>query len=272
MEEQKQPLTQTTTAPAFQAPAPANPTPCTVAEILPPTATVLQSQQASNPPVGSNLAYNTNQCTMVAASCAGCVQFQQQCQQQSHEAMEMTAILHSQPPLQLVSCHGPIMHPSTPSNQRSSYQSHQVPALPLTSSTQCNDMPEYSNLPQPRQQASIASAAAAVAAQAAAQAGNSSTSFNSKRSRHSSLWSLEDEQELLEQDHSNTSDRVNYVNDPFGHTSEFASTPAGIQMMRQQQLNDEMESQMRSSFQNNSSSNSKPRHSATGSAASSEAF
>ena len=155
---------------------------------------------------------------------------------------------------------------------RSSYQSHQVPALPLTSSTQCNDMPEYSNLPQPRQQASIASAAAAVAAQAAAQAGNSSTSFNSKRSRHSSLWSLEDEQELLEQDHSNTSDRVNYVNDPFGHTSEFASTPAGIQMMRQQQLNDEMESQMRSSFQNNSSSNSKPRHSATGSAASSEAF
>lgn len=220
--------------------------------------------------MGSNLAYNTNQCTMVAASCAGCVQFQQQCQQQSHEAMEMTAILHSQPPLQLVSCHGPIMHPSTPSNQRSSYQSHQVP-LPLTSSTQCNDMPEYSNLPQPRQQASIASAAAAVAAQAAAQA-NSSTSFNSKRSRHSSLWSLEDEQELLE-DHSNTSDRVNYVNDPFGHSSEF-SNPAGIQMMRQQQqLNDEMESQMRSSFQNNSSSNnSKPRHSATGSAASSEAF
>ena len=119
MEEQKQPLTQTTTAPSTLPPAQVtNPTPCTVAEILPPTA--LQSQQANPgaPPVGSNLAYNTNQCTMVAASCAGCVQFQQQCQQQSHEAMEMTAILHSQPPLQLVSCHGPIMHPSTPSNQR----------------------------------------------------------------------------------------------------------------------------------------------------------
>ena len=119
LEEQKQPLTQTTTAPSTLPPAQVtNPTPCTVAEILPPTA--LQSQQANPgaPPVGSNLAYNTNQCTMVAASCAGCVQFQQQCQQQSHEAMEMTAILHSQPPLQLVSCHGPIMHPSTPSNQR----------------------------------------------------------------------------------------------------------------------------------------------------------
>ena len=35
------------------------------------------------------------------------------------ETMEMTAaLLHSQPPLQLVSCHGPIMHPATPSNQR----------------------------------------------------------------------------------------------------------------------------------------------------------
>ena len=34
------------------------------------------------------------------------------------------ALLHSQPPLQLVSCHGPIMHPATPSNQRlaNSYQ------------------------------------------------------------------------------------------------------------------------------------------------------
>ena len=153
---------------------------------------------------------------------------------------------------------------------RSSYQSHQVP-LPLTSSTQCNDMPEYSNLPQPRQQASIASAAAAVAQQAAS---NSSTSFNSKRSRHSSLWSLQDEQELLEQqqgDHSNTGDMVNYVNDPFtGHSSEFSASSAGIQMMRQQ-LNDEMESQMRSSFQN-SSSNSKARHSNAASAASNEAL
>ena len=91
------------------APTSAPPPSSAVAEILPPT------QQAA-PQVA---AYNANQCPMVAASCAGCVQFQ--CQQQqppSHEAMEMTAILHSQPPLQLVSCHGPIMHPSTPSNQR----------------------------------------------------------------------------------------------------------------------------------------------------------
>ena len=134
-------------------------------------------------------------------------------------------------------------------------------------------MPEYSNLPQPRQQASIASAAAAVAAQAQQAASNSSTSFNSKRSRHSSLWSLQDEQELLEQqqgDHSNTGDMVNYVND-FGHSSEFSASSAGIQMMRQQQLNDEMESQMRSSFQN-SSSNSKARHSNAASAASNEAL
>ena len=73
-----------------------------------------------------------------------------------------------------------------------------------------HDMPEYSNLPQPRQQASLASAAAAVAAAAAA----SSTSFNTKRSRHSSLWSLQDEQEEFTDVADN--DMVNYVNDPFG--------------------------------------------------------
>ena len=89
---------------------------------------------------------------------------------------------------------------------RAYQHSQQVPIQmsgPVGSSSG-GDMPEYSNLPQPRQQASLASAAAAVA---------SSTSFNSKRSRHSSLWSLQDEQEN-EQDH-NSSDMVNYVNDPF---------------------------------------------------------
>ena len=76
--------------------------------------------------------YSTNPCTGIA-SCAGCVQqslqSQAYCQQQPQSAevaqqaatataMEMTAILHSQPPLQLVSCHGPIMSQSTPLNQR----------------------------------------------------------------------------------------------------------------------------------------------------------
>lgn len=102
-------------------------------------------------------------------------------------------------------------------------------------STTASDMPEYSNLPQPRQQASIATAAAAVA---------TSTSFNSKRSRHSSLWSLQDEQD--EQDH-NTTDMVNYVNDPFGGGNEFAS-----QMMMRDN------SEVRSSFQQTNS-----RHSAS---------
>ena len=124
--------------------------------------------------------------------------------------------------------------------------------VPLPSSVAAqNDMPEYSNLPQPRQAASIASAAAAVAA--AAQAQNSS--FNSKRSRHSSLWSLQDEQEL--EDHS-SGDMVNYVNDPFGHPTsanggaggEFS---AGIMMNSRDEMEDQR-SQMRS-YQNN------PRHS-----------
>ena len=106
LEEQKQPLTKNIVH------APTNTTPAE--SVLPPTANPQVSLASS---LAQPAAYN--QCTMVAASnCAGCVQFQQQCQQQSHEAMEMTAILHSQPPLQLVSCHGPIMHPSTPSNQR----------------------------------------------------------------------------------------------------------------------------------------------------------
>ena len=115
LEEQKQPLTKNIV------PAPTATVSCSqaaVADILPPTASATGCTVS-----GSNLAAQaqyTNQCTMVQANCAGCVQFQQQCQQQqqNHEAMEMTAILHSQPPLQLVSCHGPIMHPSTPSNQR----------------------------------------------------------------------------------------------------------------------------------------------------------
>ena len=125
--------------------------------------------------------------------------------------------------------------------------------LPTSVAAQ-NDMPEYSNLPQPRQAASIASAAAAVAA--AAQAQNSS--FNSKRSRHSSLWSLQDEQEL--EDHS-TSDMVNYVNDPFGHQNGLGGGSAGSEfsagIMMTTNSRDEMEdgrSQMRS-YQNN------PRHS-----------
>ncbi len=88
-------------------------------QVLPPvapqasqsTAQWVPQQISSNPcPVAQN---------SVVASCAGCAQYSQQCQQQQQEAMEMTAILHSQPQaLQLVSCHGPIMHPSTPSNQR----------------------------------------------------------------------------------------------------------------------------------------------------------
>ena len=120
MEEQKQPLTKNIV------PAPTATVSCSqaaVADLLPPTASAAPAGCTVS---GSNLAaaqaQYTNQCTMVQANCAGCVQFQQQCQQQqqqqNHEAMEMTAILHSQPPLQLVSCHGPIMHPSTPSNQR----------------------------------------------------------------------------------------------------------------------------------------------------------
>ena len=43
-----------------------------------------------------------------------------------------------------------------------------------------------------------------------------STSFNSKRSRHSSLWSLQDDQEEGQDQVYHTSDMVNYVNDPFG--------------------------------------------------------
>ena len=77
--------------------------------------------------------YSTSSCRArggtAVASCVGCVQKVQQtggfCQQQQQLVnaieegpIEMTAILHSQPQLQLVSCHGPIMHPSTPSNQR----------------------------------------------------------------------------------------------------------------------------------------------------------
>merc|ERR1712107_866092 len=104
------------------------------------------------------------------------------------------ALLHSQPPLQLVSCHGPIMHPATPSNQRII---HQVPVHQLSSA---NDMPEYSNLPQPRTQASLASAAANAA---------TSMSFNSKRSRHSSLWSLEDDTDAFASEDAN--DMVNYA-------------------------------------------------------------
>ena len=114
MEEQKQPLTKNIV------PAPTATVSCSqaaVADILPPTATVSGPTLAA----AAASAQYSNQCTMINSNCAGCVQFQQQCQQQqqqNHEAMEMTAILHSQPPLQLVSCHGPIMHPSTPSNQR----------------------------------------------------------------------------------------------------------------------------------------------------------
>lgn len=169
----------------------ANPT-VNAAEILPPNNAIF----STNPP-----------CNTVMTSCAGCVQ--QQCYQpqcQVSETMEMTAaLLHSQPPLQLVSCHGPIMHPATPSNQRIG---HQVPVQ--LSSKYDNEMPEYSNLPQPRTQATLASAAANAA---------TSMSFNSKRSRHSSLWSLTDDggdEEL--------NDMVNYGNDPFGHTNaEYSS-------------------------------------------------
>jgi len=184
-------------------------------------------QQAAAP--SNNISqYSTNPCTGIA-SCAGCVQqslqSQAYCQQQPQSAevaqqaatataMEMTAILHSQPPLQLVSCHGPIMSQSTPLNQRS-YQHPQVPiqmsaatASTASNQQQQNDIPDYCNLPQPRQQSSIASAAAAVAA--------ASTSFNSKRSRHSSLWSLQDDPEEGQDQVYHTSDMVNYVNDPFG--------------------------------------------------------
>ena len=79
--------------------------------------------------------------------------------------------------------------------------------MPVHQLSSANDMPEYSNLPQPRTQASLASAAANAA---------TSMSFNSKRSRHSSLWSLEDEA-----DSEDANDMVNYANDPFGvgHTT-----------------------------------------------------
>ena len=72
------------------------------------------------PPPPSNPIFTANPCNTVMTSCAGCVQYQcQQCPPNVSETMEMTAaLLHSQPPLQLVSCHGPIMHPATPSNQR----------------------------------------------------------------------------------------------------------------------------------------------------------
>lgn len=119
LDEQKQPLTSkgnhSSTTPLLAA--------TTAAEVLsppppPPTWATLQQaaqHQSSNNPCAAAMATGS-----VVSSCAGCVQqLQQQCQQQQQqEAMEMTAILHSQPPLQLVSCHGPIMHPSTPSNQR----------------------------------------------------------------------------------------------------------------------------------------------------------
>jgi hypothetical protein len=103
-----------------------------------------------------------------------------------------------------------------------SYQSHQQ--VPNSGIQQQNDMPEYSNLPQPRAQASLASAAAAVA---------TSSSFNSKRSRHSSLWSLQDEQDPScggELDHNN-SDMVNYVNDPF-NANGVSSTEYSTLIMR----------------------------------------
>ena len=128
--------------------------------------------------------------------------------------------------------------------------------VPLTSVASNQDMPEYSNLPQPRQQASIASAAAAVAA-AAQQAQTSASSFNSKRSRHSSLWSLQDEQsELDEQSTLNASDMVNYANDPFGHSvvSSVGEFSSGI-------LRDDLDGQMRTTFHNNT------RHSNTSSEA-----
>lgn len=118
LDEQKQPLTSkanhSSTTPLLAATSAT-----TAAEVLsppPPSWATLQQaaqHQSSNNPCAAMATGS------VVTSCAGCVQqLQQQCQQQQQEAMEMTAILHSQPPLQLVSCHGPIMHPSTPSNQR----------------------------------------------------------------------------------------------------------------------------------------------------------
>ena len=92
--------------------------------------------------------------------------------------------------------------------------------------TATGDIPDYCNLPQPRQQSSIASAAAAVAA---------STSFNSKRSRHSSLWSLQDEDDQRAVGDADNSDMtagttVNYVNsggDPFGGQPHFSTGNGG---------------------------------------------
>ena len=83
-----------------------------------------QAAAATAQPSNNISQYSTNPCAVQTSvsGCAGCVQQLQQaggpgyCSEAAQ--MEMTAILHSQPPLQLVSCHGPIMHPSTPSNQR----------------------------------------------------------------------------------------------------------------------------------------------------------
>ena len=86
-------------------------------DVLPPAMPHPQPPQPPSMPPA--ISYTSNPCPV--ASCAGCVQQLQQQhvqQQQEQQQMEMTAILHSQPQLQLVSCHGPIMHPSTPSNQR----------------------------------------------------------------------------------------------------------------------------------------------------------
>lgn len=131
---------------------------------------------------------------------------------------------------------------SLPLFSRSSYQNQQVPSSSLqmasTSMNNC-EMPEYSNLPLPRKQASIAASAAAVAA--------SASSFNSKRSRHSSLWSLQDEQDDQEGDGCNDhDDMVNYGNDPFGHNAEFPSQMMNSGMTMREE---------RQSYQRHSASN-----------------
>ena len=102
-------------APSVAVPAPLAPHSAVELPTLPPSAANTTTLFSTN---------YTNPCNTVMTSCAGCVQQQFQCNQipcpgVSTDAMEMTAaLLHSQPPLQLVSCHGPIMHPATPSNQR----------------------------------------------------------------------------------------------------------------------------------------------------------
>ena len=126
-DEQKQPLTSKHMQQSSVAAASNNTQQAVAPSVaVPPPAPHSAVELPTLPPSAANATtlFSANPCNTVMTSCAGCVQQQFQCNQiqcpgVSTDAMEMTAaLLHSQPPLQLVSCHGPIMHPATPSNQR----------------------------------------------------------------------------------------------------------------------------------------------------------